>query len=51
MNTYHLFVFRKRRSETERIFEQDFTHQVCAIYQVVDLFTSRWHMWSLNAAM
>ncbi|CAH3114472.1 unnamed protein product [Pocillopora meandrina] len=37
VNTYHLFVFRKRRSETERIFEQDFTHQVCAIYQECSL--------------
>ncbi|PFX21920.1 Cadherin-like and PC-esterase domain-containing protein 1 [Stylophora pistillata] len=37
VNTYHLFVFRKRRSETESIFEEDSTHRVCAIYQECSL--------------
>lgn len=36
VTTYNLFVFRERRSEMERTFDKDTTHQVCAHHQVLD---------------
>ena len=41
VNTYRLFVFRQRRSETEKTFDKESDHQVCAHYQVVDLLGYR----------
>lgn len=43
VNTYRLFVFRQRRSETEETFDKESAHQVCAHYQVVDLLGYRDH--------
>lgn len=34
VNTYDVFVFRKRRSETENAFDKDSSHQVCIHHQV-----------------
>ena len=41
VDTYRLFVFRQRRSETENTFDKGSAHQVCAHYQVVDLLGYR----------
>ena len=35
VNAYRLFVFRQRRSETEKTFDNQSAHQVCAHYQVI----------------
>ncbi|XP_078369114.1 cadherin-like and PC-esterase domain-containing protein 1 isoform X2 [Oculina patagonica] len=37
VDTYHLFVFRKRRSETEGTFDKESMHQVCAHHQECSL--------------
>lgn len=48
VNTYRLFVFRQRRSETEKMFDKESAHQVCAHYQVVDLLVYRNHTNLIN---
>ena len=48
VNTYHLFVFRQRRSESEKTFDKESAHQVCAHYQVLDLLRYRGHTKLIN---
>lgn len=48
VNTYRLFVFRQRRSETEKTFDKDSVHHVCAHHQVVDLLSYRNHNKLIN---